>query len=148
MANRLKNLFKTAVKEKHLREVFRLLNKVILIGRLTANPELSRTKKEHIAVTNFTLAIERNFENKYGKKQTDFIPIKTWRKLAENCSKHLGKGRRVAVEGQIRTGLYKDKSGKKQKSFEVVADNVRFLDWPKDKDQGQMDMYPYPDVPF
>lgn len=124
-----------------------MLNRVILIGRLTANPELSYTQKDNIAVTNFTLAIKRNYENQKGGRITDFIPIKVWRRLAENCANHLGKGRLAAVEGKIQTGTYK-KDGKTYKSFVIVADDVKFLDWPKDKGQGQMEMYPDPDVPF
>ena len=123
-----------------------MLNRVILIGRLTDIPDLSYTTSG-IALGTFTLAVERNFKNQKGEKETDFIPIKVWRKLAEHCSSYLGKGRLVCVEGQIQTGSYK-KDGKTRKSFEVVADNVRFLDWPKDKTQGQIQEDLDSEVPF
>lgn len=124
-----------------------MLNRVILIGRLTDHPGLSYTK-EKIPFAKFTLAVGRNYENRKGKKETDFIQIKAWRKLAEHCAKHLDKGRLVAVEGRIESTTYKDMQGNPQKSFGVLADDVRFLDWPKDKDQGQMEMYPDPEIQF
>lgn len=108
-----------------------MLNRVILIGRLAQDPELRYTTSG-IAVATFALAVERSYTSKTGERETDFISIVVWRKLAENCANHLGKGRLVAVEGSLQTRSYDDNNGIRRKVVEVVADNVRFLDWPKD----------------
>ncbi|WP_066634149.1 single-stranded DNA-binding protein [Desulfolucanica intricata] len=108
-----------------------MLNRVILIGRLTRDPELRYTTSG-IAVASFTLAVDRGYTNRQGERETDFIDIITWRKLAEICSNQLGKGRLVAVEGRLQIRSYDDNQGIRRKASEVVADNVRFLDWPKD----------------
>ena len=107
-----------------------MLNRVILIGRLTHDPEL-RFTGTGIGVANFSLAVDRPFTNKQGERETDFIRIVVWRKLAEVCANNLGKGRLVAVEGRIQVNQYEDKEGQKRTGFEVVGENVRFLDWPK-----------------
>ncbi len=104
-----------------------MLNKTILIGRLTRDPELRYTQGG-IAVTNFTLAVDRGFKGQDGEKQTDFIPIVVWRTQAENCAKYLGKGRLVAVSGRIETGSY-EKDGQKVYTTNVIADEVKFLEW-------------------
>jgi len=109
-----------------------LLNKVILIGRLTRDPELRYTGSG-IPVANFSLAVDRPFANKQGERETDFIRIVVWRKLAEVCAKNLGKGRLVAVDGRIQINSYEAQDGSKRQATDVVAENVRFLDWPKDK---------------
>ncbi|NLK00212.1 MAG: single-stranded DNA-binding protein [Clostridia bacterium] len=109
-----------------------MLNRVILIGRLTHDPELRYTGSG-VAVSNFSLAVDRPFVNQQGERETDFIRIVTWRKLAEICASNLGKGRLVAVEGRIQVRSYESKEGERRQATEVVADNVRFLDWPKDK---------------
>jgi single-strand DNA-binding protein len=104
-----------------------MLNKIILIGRLTRDPE-PRYTTSGVAVTRFSLAVDRPYSNSQGERETDFIDIVTWRKLAENCANHLGKGYLVAVEGRLQIGSYEDNQGVKRKSADVVADNVRFLD--------------------
>lgn len=104
-----------------------MLNKVILIGRLVADPQLRYTQSG-IAVTSFTLAVDRPFQSQSGEKDTDFIDIVTWRKQAEVCANHLGKGRLVAVEGRLQIRSYDDQNGIRRKSSEIVADQVRFLD--------------------
>ncbi|KUO52942.1 MAG: single-stranded DNA-binding protein [Desulfitibacter sp. BRH_c19] len=109
-----------------------MLNKVILIGRLTRDPELRYTGSG-IPVANFSLAVDRPFANKQGERETDFIRIVVWRKLAEVCAKNLGKGRLVAVDGRIQINSYEAQDGSKRQATDVVAENVRFLDWPKDK---------------
>jgi single-strand DNA-binding protein len=109
-----------------------LLNKIILIGRLTRDPELRYTGSG-IPVANFTLAVDRPFTNQQGERETDFIRIVVWRKMAEVCAKNLGKGRLVAVEGRLQVSSYEAQDGSKRQAADVVADNVRFLDWPKDK---------------
>ena len=104
-----------------------MLNKVVLIGRLTKDPELRYTASG-TAVARFTLAVDRGFKNQDGDKQADFIPITVWRTQAENCAKHLAKGRLVAVVGRIQTGSY-DKDGQRHYTTDVVADEVQFLEW-------------------
>ncbi len=109
-----------------------MLNTIILIGRLTRDPEMRYTASG-IAVSRFTLAVDRPFTNQQGEKETDFIDIVTWRKLAEVVTNNLGKGRLVAVEGRLQIRPYETQDGQKRRATEVVAKNVRFLDWPKDK---------------
>lgn len=103
-----------------------MLNNVVLIGRLVRDPEMRYTPNG-FAVTTFTLAIDRPFQSN-GKKETDFVPVVTWRQLAENCANYLKKGRLVAVEGRIQTRNYENNEGRKVYVTEVVAYNVRFLE--------------------
>lgn len=103
------------------------MNKAILIGRLTADPEM-RYSPNGVAVTKFTLAVDRSFTNNNGEKEADFIPVVVWRKLAENCAEYLRKGRLCAVEGRIQVRHYDNNEGKRVYVTEVVADNVRFLE--------------------
>ncbi|MDD2553085.1 MAG: single-stranded DNA-binding protein [Desulfotomaculaceae bacterium] len=107
-----------------------MLNKVILIGRLTRDPELRYTPSG-AAVAKFTLAVDRR-QSKDREKEADFIDIVVWQKLAETCANYLGKGRLVAVDGRLQVRSYEDSQGIRRKVAEVVAENVRFLDWPKD----------------
>lgn len=104
-----------------------MLNRVILIGRLTRDPELRYTPSG-VATTSFNLAVDRPFTNQQGQKETDFIPIVTWRTQAENVANYLKQGSLVAVEGRIQTRNYENNEGKKVYITEVVADNVRFLE--------------------
>jgi single-strand DNA-binding protein len=108
-----------------------MLNRVILIGRLTRDPELRYTPNG-IAVASFGIAVERPFTNQQGEREVDFINIVVWRKQAENCANHLGKGRLVAIEGRLQVRSYENAEGQKRTVSEVVADSVQFLDWPKD----------------
>lgn len=105
-----------------------MLNRVILIGRPTRDPELRYTQSG-VAVANFTLAVDRPFKTQAGAKETDFINIVVWRQLAENCGKFLRKGKLVAIEGRLQIRNYDDKEGQKRTAAEVVADNVRFIEW-------------------
>ncbi|MDD3268970.1 MAG: single-stranded DNA-binding protein [Syntrophomonadaceae bacterium] len=100
-----------------------MLNRVILIGRLTRDPELRYTPSG-TAVATFTLAVGRKFK----RDETDFIPIVTWTKLAEHCANYLSKGRMVAVEGRIQVRTYDTQEGQKRWVTEVVAEDVRFLE--------------------
>jgi len=109
-----------------------MLNRIIVIGRLTRAVELRYTSSG-VAVANFTTAVDRPFSNAAGERETDFIDIVVWRKLAETCSAHLNKGRLVAVEGRLQIRSYETQDGQKRKAAEIVADNVRFLDSPKDR---------------
>jgi single-strand DNA-binding protein len=103
------------------------LNRVILIGRLTKDPELRYTPAG-VAVAQFTLAVDRPFSGQGGQKETDFIPVVVWRQLAETCSNYLRKGRLTAAEGRIQVRNYEGSDGKRVYITEVVADNVRFLE--------------------
>jgi len=114
-----------------------MFNRIILIGRLVREPELRYTPNG-IAVSRFTLAVDRPFTNDQGKNETDFIDIICWRKLAETVAEHLDKGRLVAVEGRLQIRRYEDKEGKKRRASEVVASQVKFLDYPK-KEQNDSD---------
>ena len=105
-----------------------MLNKIILIGRLTRDPELKFTSQNSKPVTNFTLAVDRPFKNQKGEYEADFIKIVTWNKLAEICANNLTKGRL-----QIRS--YDGEDGQRKTIAEVVAEEVRFLDKPKDKEE-------------
>ncbi|NLJ40020.1 MAG: single-stranded DNA-binding protein [Clostridiales bacterium] len=105
-----------------------MMNKVVLIGRLTRDPELRYTSSG-IALARFTLAVDRSFTNQQGEREADFIPITVWRGQAENCAKYLNKGRLVAVSGRIQTGSYETPEGQRRYTTEVVADDVRFLEW-------------------
>ena len=103
------------------------MNHVILIGRLTKDPELRYTPNG-VAVANFSLAVNRDFTNQAGEREADFVPIVVWRKLAETCANHLHKGRLVAVDGRLQIRSYDTQDGQRRWVSEVVADNVQFLD--------------------
>ncbi len=105
-----------------------MLNQVVLIGRLTHDPELRYTASGGVAVTTFSLAVDRPFTNQQGERDTDFIKIVTWRKQAENCASYLKKGSLAAVSGRLQIRSFEDNEGVKRKIAEVVSDNVRFLD--------------------
>lgn len=104
------------------------MNKVILMGRLTKEPELRYTSNNNTAVCNFTLAIDRRFTRQGEEKQTDFIPVVVWSKQAEFCGKYFEKGRQVAVVGRIQTRSWDDNEGKKHYMTEVVAEEAYFAD--------------------
>lgn len=102
------------------------LNRVILIGNLTQEPELRYTPAG-IPVTSFTLAVSRPYTSAEGERATDFIPIVTWRKQAERCSDYLTKGSQVAVDGRLQVRSYEDRDGIKRIKSEVVAWRIVFL---------------------
>lgn len=104
-----------------------MLNRVILIGRLTKDPELRYTPAG-VAVTQFTLAVDRQFSGSKEEREADFIPVVTWRQLAETCANYLRKGRLAAVEGRIQVRNYENNEGRRVYVTEVIADNVRFLE--------------------
>lgn len=103
------------------------MNRVMLIGRLTAKPELRYTNS-NVPFARFTLAVNRTFSGANGQRETDFIGIVIWRKQAENVCNYLDKGSLVSVEGRIQTGSYDDKDGNKRYTTDVVADSVQFLE--------------------
>ncbi|HHV96724.1 MAG TPA: single-stranded DNA-binding protein [Clostridiaceae bacterium] len=103
------------------------MNKVILLGRLTRDPELRYTTN-NTAVCNFTLAVNRRFAKAGEERQADFIPIVVWDKLAEFCGKYFLKGRQVAIVGRIQTRTWDDNEGKRHYVTEVVAEEAYFAD--------------------
>lgn len=100
------------------------MNRVILIGRLTHDPELRYTPNGQ-PVANFSLAVDRKLSK---NDETDFIPVVAWRRLAEICNEFLHKGKMVAIEGRLQVRSYEDKEGRRQRAFEVVADEMQMLD--------------------
>ncbi|MBO5831576.1 MAG: single-stranded DNA-binding protein [Alistipes sp.] len=105
-----------------------MLNNVILMGRLTADPVLKNTASG-VAVTSFSLAVERNFADKQtGQRPTDFIDVVAWRGTAEFVCRYFRKGQLVAVQGSLQTRTYEDKDGNKRKAVEVIADNCYFAE--------------------
>lgn len=118
-----------------------MVNQCVLIGRLCADPE-TRYTPNGVTVATFTLAVDRDYKTEGKERAADFIRIKVWRKLAEVCANNLGKGRLVAVVGRIEVRNYEAQDGSKRQAVEVVADNVRFLDYPKDgQQQGAEDVF-------
>lgn len=104
-----------------------MLNKIVLMGRLTRDPELRRTQSG-TPVASFALAVDRDFKSQNGEKETDFIDVVVWRNTAEFVSKFFSKGRMAIVEGRLQIRDWTDKDGGKRRSAEVVADNVYFGD--------------------
>ena len=104
-----------------------MLNRVILIGRLTQDPELRYTNSG-TAVASFSLAVDRMRPNQNGERETDFINIVVWQKQAELCAQYLHKGRLAAVDGRLQIRTYENREGQKVRVAEVVAESVRFLD--------------------
>ncbi len=102
------------------------MNKVIMIGNLTRDPEVNTTGSG-ITYCRFSIAVNRNFANASGEREADFFNVVTWRGLAENCGKYLAKGRKVAVSGRLESRSYDDKEGVKRYVTEIIADDVEFL---------------------
>jgi single-strand DNA-binding protein len=119
-----------------------MLNRIILIGRLTRDPELKYTP-QGTAVATFSLAVAR----KYNKEETDFIDIVVWRAQAENVAQYLSKGRMVAVEGRLQIRSYETQDGQKRRVAEVVADDVRFLERAGSGSGGGTSSFPAPETP-
>ena len=105
------------------------MNRVNLIGRLTKDPELRFTPGTGMAVSTFTIAIDRRKANKDGKKEADFIPIVVWGKQGENVANYMSKGRLIGISGRIQTRNYEGKDGIRRYVTEIVADEVQFLDY-------------------
>ncbi|MDR1669253.1 MAG: single-stranded DNA-binding protein [Oscillospiraceae bacterium] len=104
-----------------------MLNRIVLMGRLTREPEL-RTTQSGVSVVSFTLAVERDFATRGEEKQTDFLDIVAWRSTADFVSKYFRKGQLVAAEGRLQSRKWEDKEGNKRTAYEVVADNVYFAE--------------------
>ena len=117
------------------------MNSVVLIGRLTKDPDVRYTAETQMAIANFSIALDRYVKN--GEKQTDFPRITVFGKQAENCEKYLAKGRLVGIQGRIQTGSYKNKNGDTVYTTDVVADRVEFLEWGEKKGRNDRDDDPY-----
>lgn len=104
-----------------------MINRVVLVGRLTKDPELKYTPSG-VAMARFTLAVNRTFSNQQGEREADFINCLVWRKQAENAANYLKKGSLAGVEGRIQTGSYEGQDGKRIYTTDVVADSVQFLE--------------------
>ena len=111
-----------------------MLNKIFIMGRLTRDPELRRTQNG-TAVAGFALAVDRDYKNADGTKETDFIEVVAWRSSAEFVSKYFTKGRMAIVEGRLQIRDWTDKDGNKRRNAEVVADNVYFGDSKKEDEE-------------
>ena len=116
------------------------MNKVILVGNLTRDPELTETPNG-VAVCRFSIAVSRDYANSDGTRETDFFNITVWRGRAENCGKYLKKGNKVAVVGSLQNRSYEDKDGIKRNVTDVVANEVEFLT-PKNAQGGDADDVP------
>lgn len=120
-----------------------MFNIVILSGRLTADPEL-KTTQNGVSVCSFSIAVERRY--KQGEeRQADFINIVAWRSTAEFVSKHFTKGSMIGIEGSIQTRKYQDKDGNNRTAFEVVANNVQFVEPKRSQDNGEGNSLPAPE---
>ena len=105
------------------------MNKVVLIGRLTRDPELKFTPGNGNAVANFTVAVDRRMPNKDGVREADFVTIVVWGKMAESTANYMSKGKLIGISGRIQTRTYDAKNGTKRYVTEVVAEEVKFLEW-------------------
>lgn len=133
-----------------------MLNKVILIGNLTKDPELSETSSG-VSYCKFSIAVNRPFANSDGERETDFFNITTWRGQAETCAKYLTKGKKVCVVGSLQNREYTDKNGVKRTATDVIASEIEFLS-PRQEDGGkpsqkaeerpQLEEYNDDDLPF
>ena len=110
-----------------------MINRVVLVGRLTRDPDLRYTPNGN-AVVSFTLAVNRTFKNSQGEQEADFINCQAWRTTAENVAQYLRKGSLAGIEGRIQTRSYENDEGRRVYVTEVIADSVQFLE-PKKQDQ-------------
>lgn len=122
------------------------MNRVILVGRLTKDPELRKTSSD-ISVVQFTLAVNRSF-SRNGERQADFINCVAWRGLADNLVKYMRKGSQIGVEGSLQTRVYEGSTGEKKYATEVICDNIHFLESKGSRDNGgfsDVNTYDIPD---
>ena len=120
------------------------MNKAILIGRLTRDPEIRYTQTNR-AVAQFAIAIDRPFTNQEGEKEADFLNIVVWDKQAENAGKYIHKGSKVAIEGRIQSRSYENEKGEKRYTTEIIASHIQFLD--SKKDDSKFNSMPEPPAP-
>lgn len=123
-----------------------MVNCAVIMGRLTADPELRQTPSG-VSVTKFTVAVERRFSNKDEEKQADFIDVVAWRQTADFVCKYFKKGLMIAVQGSIQTRTYEDKDSNKRKAVEIVADNVSFCGSKSDSAKTDNDTEPTVSTP-
>ena len=112
-----------------------MLNRIVLMGRLTRDPELRHTSTG-TAVASFTLAVDRDFKNQNGEKECDFIDVVAWRNTGDFVSKYFDKGSMAVVSGRLQIRAWTDKEGNKRRSAEVIADNVYFGSYKRNTDEG------------
>ena len=110
-----------------------MLNHIVVMGRLTKDPEMRRTQSG-TGVCSFTIANERDFADKSGEKETDFLDIVAWHKTADFVEKYFSKGRMIVVSGRLQIRTWNDKDGNKRRTPEIIADSVYFADSKKDSD--------------
>jgi len=122
-----------------------MLNVAVLMGRLVADPELRHTPND-VAVTSFTIAVDRSYVKSGTERQADFIDIVAWRGTADFVCKYFRKGQLIAVQGAIQTRSYTDSQGNKRKAFEIVADNVHFAESKRDGAAPTSGNYSRPEV--
>lgn len=120
-----------------------MINSAVIMGRLTADPEL-RTTSSNISFIRFSVAVDRAYQRQGSERQTDFINVVAWRQTAEFISKYFRKGQMIAVQGSIQTGSYEDKNGNKRSTFEIVADNVSFCGSKAESGSGNASAYQTP----
>jgi len=108
------------------------MNKVILVGRLTRDPDVKTTTSGKTVAT-FTLAVDRRFKNKDGQKEADFVPIVVWGKQAEIVDQYLSKGSQIGISGRLQVRSYDDKEGQRRYATEVIAEEVNFIGGNKDR---------------
>jgi single-strand DNA-binding protein len=106
----------------------RNMNRVVLIGRLTKDPEMKIFEESGKVITKFILAVERTFKNKDGEREVDYIPVSLWGKRAEIVNEYLKKGKLLSVTGRLQTRSYEDTEGKRKYVAEVIADEFQFID--------------------
>lgn len=111
-----------------------MINKVILMGRLTADPELKKTSSD-VSVVAFSVAVQRQFKDKSGNYPADFINCVAWRNTAEFICKYFNKGEQIAVVGSLQSRNYEDKQGNKRTAFEVICDEAHFVESKTDKEK-------------
>lgn len=102
------------------------MQKLLIIGNLTHDPE-SRSTAQGVSVCTFTVAVNRRFKDRDGNQVTDYFRVNVWRQLGESCAKHLAKGRKVAVSGELQARTYEAKDGSTRMSLDIAADEVEFL---------------------
>ncbi len=125
-----------------------MLNRIIIMGRLTKNPEIRRTANG-TAVTSITLAVERDFKEQNGEKKTDFIDVVAWKNTAEFVSQYFSKGRMAVVEGRLQLRDWKDQNGNNRRNAEIIAENVYFGDSKHSEsyaERNESDVDPAPEI--
>lgn len=122
-----------------------MLNHIVMMGRLTKDPELRQAGDTPVCT--FRIACDRDYKNKAGEKETDFVDVVVWRKLGENVAKYFTKGRMAIVEGRLQIRLWTDQEGNKRQSTEIVAEHVYFGDSKPKTQEGDVNQPPEGFVP-